>query len=193
MKIYEVEYNGEKRYKQRLGLFTGKYEIFSLNADGNKGTGYIFSKKGVLLSKREYKNACGTSWKEFGYYQDGKLSHVANIFICMGGRVYTDSYVEYYPNGQKAFYATDADTFKRGTRTWYYENGKTRLIKNYSCNSLSGKYQKFWPNGKLKLDCRYESDCLVGDVYEYDENGTWIRTRTYLAGNLLKTKTNKQK
>jgi len=107
----------------------------------------------------------------------------------------TKTVTENYADGTVKSEVTMRGGMKNGEARYYYPNGKTEVLMNYSDDKLNGLYEKFdingkktektnyvdglknglqqnfYENGKVKMEAHFEKDKLHGVYTEFYPNG----------------------
>ena len=147
----------------------------------------------------------GTLYK--AEYKDGKKDGFWEKYYSNGNLDFR--YENYYENGDLSEYVGDSESYyengqlqskyKDGRYESYYENGQLNkkinkddsyetYYENGQLESKSGKgtFKEYHPNGQLKSSGNLDKSGLKeGVIKEFDENGNFIATKEYKAGNLV--------
>ncbi len=183
---YEVH---EDKLVERQGI---KYEINStVPFTGIEIVDYRLIGEGI--TKKEYKDGKLDGFWE-SYYSNGNLEFRYEDYYDNGEptEALGDS-IEYYENGQlkykykkdgryESFYENGQleSKYKKDGYEVYYENGQLKT------KAGKGAFKEYHPNGQLKSSGNLNKSGFKEGVFkEFDENGNFIATKEYKAGELV--------
>lgn len=95
-------------------------------------------------------------------------------------------------NGPRIFYFTNGDTLSieqysmgnfEGEFRQYYENGQLQLKGMYRNNEMTGQWQQFYESGELKEVVTFRANAENGPFTEYFQNGNLKAEGNYLNGD----------
>jgi antitoxin component YwqK of YwqJK toxin-antitoxin module len=85
-------------------------------------------------------------------------------FIMSTQTPYTGQFIEFYMNGRLKGKGNFKDGLADGLRTAYFQDGKTRYIRNYVNGLENGEFKQFFANGKIEQE---------GIFKDAKEDGIW--------------------
>ncbi|PQJ77549.1 toxin-antitoxin system YwqK family antitoxin [Polaribacter glomeratus] len=175
--IYE---NGKKS-----GLWKTYYTNEQLKYIKNYENGEIngeakwYHENGQLSAIGNYKDGKETGFWKY-YYDSGELAEIGNY---ENGKE-TGEWKSYYQNGQLTYRGNYKEGKLTGLWNNYYENGKIIIVKFWNQDKLMDIRVQLDINGKpLKKGTLSNGN---GTVNIYKDDGTLIRTETYIKGKKQK-------
>jgi hypothetical protein len=87
-------------------------------------------------------------------------------------RLYTGTYIEYYPSGGKRIEINLLDGQKHGTTLLYFESQNVQEIRSYQHNEMDGNWITRNDKGVKIAEANYRNGLKHGKWYIWDDNGT---------------------
>ena len=104
---------------------------------------------------------------------------LSGLYFGQNGTVKT-----YFPSGKVASRLSFIKDVLEGTSFWYFENGNTKALKEYSNGRLNGAVKNFYRSGLVKDENYFLDGMLHGVAKSYYDNGGLKEVRTYNYGEL---------
>ncbi len=98
------------------------------------------------------------------------------------GELYTGTYVEYYPNGNKKLEMPVVEGKKQGVSTYYFDNNTKQEIRSYSNNEMDGLWETWNEKGVKVGVANYKKGKKDGKWYIYNDKGTMLYDMNYEDG-----------
>ncbi|WP_430932856.1 toxin-antitoxin system YwqK family antitoxin [Saccharicrinis sp. 156] len=110
------------------------------------------------------------------------LSEEDGLYYNQNGELYTGTYVELYPSGNKRVEMKVVEGNKQGISTYYFDNKLTQGIRSYDKNKMDGLWET-WNEEGVKLGvASYKKGVKHGEWKIFDENGTLRYDMLYVKG-----------
>jgi antitoxin component YwqK of YwqJK toxin-antitoxin module len=87
-------------------------------------------------------------------------------------RLYTGTYIEYYPSGGKRIEINLLDGLKHGTTLLYFESQNIQEIRSYHHNEMDGTWTTRNDKGIQIAEANYRNGIKHGKWCIWDDNGT---------------------
>jgi len=107
--------------------------------------------------------------------EDGKLYNQT-------GNLYSGTYIEYYPSGNKRIEMSITDGQKNGKTCLYFDNLKTKEVRSFSFDLMDGVWKTFNENGIKIGEAGYKNGIKHGRWLVWDDNGVLRYEMEYANG-----------
>lgn len=179
-------YDGNFENGIPVGKFTYFYDTgipwsVSIFSQGGKvSRTKMFDAGGNLIGEGKYVNEKKDSVWKF-YNTEGKL---------LSDEVYVNglkngSCKVYYANGQVSEEKIWKSGVLNGPCKKYFENGQLKYSGNYLVDKVDGKVTFYYSSGKTDAEGMYKGDLKDGIWKYYKEDGSPLRTDTYVTGKMV--------
>ena len=109
------------------------------------------------------------------------------LYYNKSGELYSGTYVEYYPSGNKRVEMTVVEGKKQGVSTYYFDNKLKQEVRSYKDNEMDGLWET-WNKKGVKLGvASYKNGTKHGKWYIYDEAGILRYDMEYKEGEKVGT------
>ena len=110
------------------------------------------------------------------------LNETDGLYYNQSGELYTGTYVEYYPSGNKRVEMNVVEGKKQGISTYYFDNKLTQEVRSFDDNKMDGLWET-WSKEGVKLGvANYKKGVKHGKWMIYDEKGTLRYDMQYVNG-----------
>jgi antitoxin component YwqK of YwqJK toxin-antitoxin module len=159
---YNEDGSKEKEMTLKKGNLDGEVKIFS---DNNQLAVVLYYKKDVLT----------------GYSYEDKNGALVPVIALPKGQ---GAVVGYFKNGNKSISLHFNESIEEGDRTFYYTNGKERLVGKRINGEDAGVKKLFYPDGKLMKEENYVDGEMHGPARYYTAAGNPVYDVNYYNGYL---------
>ncbi len=87
------------------------------------------------------------------------------------GKLYSGTYIEYYPSGKILLEMNVLNGEKHGITTLYYENSQKKEIRSFKNNKMDGTWITWNEKGQKTGEASYSNGLKHGKWGIWDENG----------------------
>lgn len=112
-----------------------------------------------------------------------KLDTLLSEGMLLAGGIFTDEWINYYPDGTIKSKGSFNNGLKDGKWIYYYPDGKKEQEGKFKENVLNGSWVWYYSNGQIKKTEQFNRKGLLeGELIEYDSLGNEITKGEYYNG-----------